>query len=305
MELFAFGEVLWDSYPQKRTIGGAPFNFSAHLAKLGTTAHLISAVGEDALGEETRKTVQLMKVSDRFLTTVKKPTGICFVDNSNAKKPYYDLQEEMAYDYITLSEKEFTAIQQTKEKALYFGTLAQRSEVSRHTMNFLLEHGHYEFVFFDINIRKNYYNKEILRKGLDACSILKVSREESGVFAELGLFESDQTYDTGVFSYLEILCSTLSNRFHIETVLMTLDKDGAFVYDNRINQFFYSEKPKGNVISTVGAGDSFSACFLHNKMAGAEAQSCLRKAVILSDYVVQHMEAVPDYSDELIETLQE
>ena len=32
MKYLVFGEVLWDVYPNKKYIGGAPLNFAAHLA---------------------------------------------------------------------------------------------------------------------------------------------------------------------------------------------------------------------------------------------------------------------------------
>ena len=32
MNCIVYGEVLWDVYPDKSVIGGAPFNFAAHLS---------------------------------------------------------------------------------------------------------------------------------------------------------------------------------------------------------------------------------------------------------------------------------
>ena len=58
MKLISFGEVLWDIYPDGKCIGGAPFNFAAHAARLGEEAYLLSAVGKDALGEETLAAVR-------------------------------------------------------------------------------------------------------------------------------------------------------------------------------------------------------------------------------------------------------
>ena len=48
-EFYAFGEILWDCLPSGRHAGGAPFNVAADLVQLGTSASLISAIGQDPL----------------------------------------------------------------------------------------------------------------------------------------------------------------------------------------------------------------------------------------------------------------
>ena len=34
MNVLSFGEILWDIYPDKKFLGGAPLNFAAHLKKI-------------------------------------------------------------------------------------------------------------------------------------------------------------------------------------------------------------------------------------------------------------------------------
>ena len=45
-------EVVWDIYPDKKYIGGAPLNFAAHLAKHGEESYMLSCLGKDELGKE-------------------------------------------------------------------------------------------------------------------------------------------------------------------------------------------------------------------------------------------------------------
>ncbi|MBE7057868.1 MAG: carbohydrate kinase, partial [Ruminococcaceae bacterium] len=52
MIVLAFGEILWDLYPDNKFLGGASLNFGAHLAKHGEDVFLLSAVGQDDLGKE-------------------------------------------------------------------------------------------------------------------------------------------------------------------------------------------------------------------------------------------------------------
>lgn len=50
MKILSFGEIIWDMYPDKKTLGCAPLNFAAHSVLFGHTVYLASAVGETDLG---------------------------------------------------------------------------------------------------------------------------------------------------------------------------------------------------------------------------------------------------------------
>ena len=54
-----------------------------------------------------------------------------------------------------------------------------------------------------------------------------------------------------------------------------------------------SEKVK--VASTVGAGDSFGAAFLHKLFAGGDLKACLQYAGKVAAFVVSRNPAVPEY----------
>ena len=47
------GEVLWDVLPEGKKLGGAPANFAYHAGQFGLDTLAVSALGEDALAEET------------------------------------------------------------------------------------------------------------------------------------------------------------------------------------------------------------------------------------------------------------
>lgn len=305
MEVLAFGEILWDVYPQERTLGGAPFNFSAHLSRLGTQVGLVSAVGEDMLGRRTRAALRDYRVDDRFVHTVHRPTGVCQVTLSPEGTPSYTLRDDMAYDAIRLEQPQLEQIGRSGCRALYFGTLAQRSAVSRATLQALLTARHYEEILFDVNIRQPFYTREVVARGLSACTILKCSREEAGVFARLGLVRTNCAGVDARPSSLQVLCRELAFRYAIQTVLVTMDKDGALAYDAASDCVCCSDPPTGRAVSTVGAGDSFSACYLHYQLQGAPIWQCLRKAVLLSDYVVGHIDSVPLYSPQLLQRLRQ
>jgi len=202
-----------------------------------------------------------------------------------------------------LTEKQWDKIVAAHSSAFYFGTLAQRDEESCRTLRKILSCCKFEYVFFDINIRQNWFSREVVEQGLKACTILKASREEAWVFGSLGLFNLKEGDFEDQKNYYFSLCRSLARDYDISTVLLTMDKDGAMVFDSKNDVFHFSDKPGSKVVSTVGAGDSFSACFLYQLLKGLPVEQCLNKAVLLSDYVVRHMEAVPDYSDVLIAAL--
>ena len=128
--------------------------------------------------------------------------------------------------------------------------------------------------------------------------MLKFSREEAGVFCELGLSEYD-----GCEENPESLCIDLADKYDINCILLTLDKDGGAVYIPDTDTFVYSEKPCCDVVSTVGAGDSFFAAYISSYLGGADEEKCLSDAIAVSGYVVEHIEAIPEYSEKLLKSI--
>jgi fructokinase len=283
MKILSFGEILWDIFGEKKEIGGAPFNFSAHMAKLGADVCMVSALGNDELGESALKFVRSYGIHTDYIAVSEKPTGYCKVTLAG-KTPRYDLVPGVAYDFIPCP-----AVSDAFD-AFYMGTLAQRNDISRLSLEKLLCCVNAKEVFFDINIRQSYYTKEIIESCLQHTSILKISREEMHVFSELGIADASSP---------EELCASLAERFPLKIILVTLDKDGAMLYICKEKSFLYSRKPECKVVSTVGAGDSFSACFLYNYLNGASLDVCLDRAVTLSDYVVTKLGAIPEYDEGL------
>lgn len=282
MSILVFGEILWDVFPGKCEIGGAPLNFGAHLSQMGAKVNIVSAVGNDERGRESLDMVRKFGIDDRFIKVIEKPTGFCNVIVDDQGNPTYDLVRDVAYDNITVDDSVFAA----DYDAFYMGTLARRSKVSSDTFKKLVENCRCDEVFCDLNIRQEFYSKEIVEESLVHSTILKVSEEEAFVFKETGLLE---------YSNLEELSVKIAEVYDINIVLVTLGKDGAFLYSKE-DDIFYKSKPDAvKVVSTVGAGDSFSAAFLYNYLCGKDLKECLEKAVKLSSFVVTKLGAVPDY----------
>lgn len=283
IRLDVFGEILWDIFGDEKTIGGAPFNFAAHASRLGAEAELISAVGRDELGRAALERVRGFGIAADNVAVLDAPTGCCRVTLDDGL-PSYDLVRGVAYDMIPPP-----AHARGRADAFYFGTLAARGEASQKTLFSLLDGGDdaYREKFFDINIRQNYYTAELIDALMRRATILKISREEMGVL--------------GSGSEPESVCGAIADKYpNLRLIVLTLDRDGALVYDAASGKSLRSPKPTSKAISTVGAGDSFSACFLVNYLSGAPLADCLSRAVALSDYVVTQLGAVPEYPASLL-----
>lgn len=297
--VLVFGEILWDVFGDEAKIGGAPFNFSAHLARLGEPAALVTAVGRDALGDQALELAQKEGLETGFILRSPLPTGRCLVTLESGA-PRYDLQQPVAYDDIRLRPEDLDALRSSPPRALYFGSLGQRCDTSRRTLEQLLDAGGYEEIFCDINIRPPFYAKETLELCLSRSTILKISREEAEILEETGFLSLSSGKSAGG----EQLCQALARRYgNLKLVLVTLDKDGAMAYDIPTSRFLYSSRPQSRLVSAVGAGDSFAACFLFHYLRGSALETCLEKGVRLSDYVVTRLGAVPELPEELLRSI--
>lgn len=275
MKIIAFGEILWDVFGETKTLGGAPFNFAAHAAQLGAESYLVSCVGNDENGRKAIESASQIGIKTDYIAIDRNHfTGECAVTLENGI-PTYNLVQNTAYDHIPISTLS------GKFDALYMGTLALRSQQSRRSFERLLGSAEYKEVLFDVNFRSNFYSRELVNSLLRNTTILKVSDEEIDFF--------------GKRNHIDTVLEISKKYPNLKYICLTLGKDGAMVFDCRKKQILFSDKPKNNVVSTVGAGDSFAAAFLTSILSGLKPAEALDKAIILSDFVVGHLSAVPRY----------
>ncbi len=283
MKLLSFGEVLWDIYPDDRFIGGAPMNVAAHMAKQGHEAYLLSAVGDDDLGRMTTEHLSRFGIrTDLVRVHPTKPTGSCLVTLDEHSVPSYDLQNDTAWDDITVDMREIG-----DADVLYFGTLAQRSEQNRRTLDALLQNGHFHDVFVDINIRPPFYDAETIVRSFSHATIVKISEEELPIVTEmLGLDGNKKSLD---------VIKEITERFkNMRIVILTRGEKGAIAIDTETGETCGVPAARTTVVSTVGAGDSFSAAFLSAFDKNKDLAVCLSYAARVAAWVVSHTEAVPE-----------
>lgn len=283
MKVLSFGEILWDVYPDEKYIGGAPLNFAAHFVKQGGKAYMMSALGDDELGRSALEKLKEWKINSDHVAVLKNAeTGKCLVTLDKSGKPSYDLLRGVAYDHIDC------AVEGEKYDALYFGTLALRGGENMRGLEKLIINNAFGEIFVDVNIRPPFYSKESVGFALGRATVLKISDEElPTVMREI----------SGGEQSVEAAVETISERFeNLKIIVITRGEHGSLAYDARTRKIYHANAEKVDVVSTVGAGDSFSAAFMYGYLSGEPIEKCLDRASKLAAFVVSKADAIPDYN---------
>ncbi len=275
------GELLWDVLPTGKKAGGAPINFVYNATQLGAEGYAISAVGKDELGEEIVQELDNNHIA-HCIESVDYPTGTVEVTLEKGI-PTYNIIENVAWDHIPVSSKAIEIVK--KAKAICFGTLAQRNMDSRKALTELLSYAPEDALrFFDINIRQNYYSKELILDLLEKANILKINDEELEMLRPMMGLEGDY----------EVCCKALLEKYGLKYVILTAGSKFSAIYSTDENSVIGT--PKVAVADTVGAGDSFSGAFVYSILAGKSLKEAHRKAVNTAAFVCSKEGAWPEYS---------
>lgn len=284
--IIGLGETLWDVFPEGKQLGGAPANFAHHASQFGHPAIAISAVGNDALGNEIVALLEERGLT-HLLPRVDCPTGTVQVTLDAQGIPSYEIVENVAWDNIPFTpEMEEVA---KHARAVCWGSLAQRSEVSRTTINRLLDATPADCLkIFDINLRQHFYTKEIIENSLRRADVLKINDEELELLTPmLNLPVGDE----------RTKAQRLLQAYDLQLVVLTCGTNGSYVFTAEADSFH--ETPMVEVADTVGAGDSFTAAFCAALLRAKPIVDAHRLAVQTSAYVCTQKGAMPQLPETL------
>lgn len=282
------GEVLWDIFPDKRTIGGAPANFVYHAAQFGLDSYIVSAVGNDALGNETENILK-DKGLKSYIPHIDYPTGAVTISLDEYGVPKYDFQEQAAWDNIPFTGELERLAKHTS--LVCFGSLAQRHVKSRDTICQFLKtvpDTDKTFKVFDINLRQSFYNKDLIHESLTLCNILKINDEELTIMSSF--FDNDSVNS-------KEQCLALLERYNLKMVILTCGINGSYIITPESVSF--RETPQVKIGDTVGAGDSFTATFCSALFYGKNISKVHELAVEVSAYVCSQYGSMPLLPNEL------
>ncbi|MCK5228642.1 MAG: carbohydrate kinase [Desulfobulbaceae bacterium] len=277
--IISIGEVVWDMFPDRRVLGGAPVNVAYHLHSLGVDVKVITRIGTDKLGKTT--TAQLNDLGLPLKGIQKDgelPTGKVNVTVDEYNEPHFDIVAPAAWDNIDT--KDALGLVGDEPFQMVFGTLAQRDPRSRNAIRTLWDKA--SMRFYDVNLRPPFTTPELVLESLRAADLVKMNGEE---LVQIGKYADLETRDKKA-------CATeLLKAFNISVMAVTEGAEGAWLVtpDN------YFEHP-GTVVKvadTVGAGDAFFATLIQGYINNRPWHDCLARANQRGAYVASMPGATP------------
>lgn len=258
MKITSIGEILFDLFPTHKKLGGAPLNFIFHIHKLTGEGNIISRVGKDALGTKAIDEIKFAGLSTDYIQIDRiHPTGIANVTLDESGSPEFEIDSDRAFDYIEITD-EIKELINNDTNCLYFGTLSQRSETSRESIQSLFNNSEIKY-FCDLNLRNDFYDEEIISASLNTADFLKVNYNEMKILNEI---ITQINYNT------EKVAFELMERFNISMIAVTRGKEGSTIFENGKRYDFTSVDVK--VKDTTGAGDAFAAMLCLGYLNGLE-----------------------------------
>jgi fructokinase len=262
MKIVSIGEVLWDVFEDSEKLGGAPFNFSVQASRLGHDVTFVSAVGDDERGRAVLERAGELGLRTDFIQIAKGvATGTVSVRVDASGQPDFTIHRPGAYDAVRLDDATLKRLASLQPEWLYFGTLHQAEPAPRAETRKLAEALPGARKFYDINLRRNCYSRELLFELMPAAQVVKLNEDEASAIDSMSGRQHDSLSD---------FTSFWADRFRWDAVAVTRGAEGCAI---RIGSD-YAEAPgyTVEVADTVGAGDAFAAGFLHGLSQGWDAR---------------------------------
>ena len=284
--VIGLGELLWDIFPDGKRPGGAPANVAYQAQQLGCQGVVASRVGIDERGDEV---IEFLESKGLRTLAIQRdelaPTGRVTVSFNDQNQPEYIIHENVAWDKLEFTDD----LQQVMERAnaVCFGTLAQRSEVSRRAVMQAVEATSENCLrVYDVNIRQNYYDVSWIQQSLKLASIVKMNDEEVELLAPQLKLPTDEKE----FSI------TLIKKFDLKLVCITRGSKGCRLTSKEESITIPGEPVQ--VADTVGAGDAFTAGLIYSQLSGKSLKESGEIANKIGGLVASHHGAMPELKDE-------
>lgn len=280
--IVGLGEILWDLFSGKKQLGGAPANFAYMTSLLGDDAKIASRVGRDALGAEAIQALKSLHLDVSHLQEDDlHPTGTVIVSVNSGGQPMYQITEGVAWDFLQRIDAWTNLARQAD--AVCFGSLAQRSTVSRETiLDFLRDLRPEALRVFDVNLRQQFFTREILDHSARSADIMKCNQEEVLIVARLlGSCDKD----------LRASAEWLLQAYRLKLLCVTRGEHGSVLFSPSLTHSHPGFQTK--VVDTVGAGDAFTAALVHHYLRGSSLETMNEAANQMGACVASQRGATP------------
>lgn len=280
------GEVLWDMLPEGKQLGGAPANFTYHAQALGARGYVVSAVGQDELGQEILDTLGYHGLATDYVQRDKAhPTSRVSIEMDAEGVPAYNIHEGVAWDFLNFTERDAALAREAH--AICFGSLASRNRHSQESIRKFLEAAMPGCLrVFDVNLRQRYYSQELLLGLLEHAEVLKLNEDELPVLADL-LNIPGSTKDR---------MEALVKRFALDCIALTRGGRGSLLMTPDGLEVHKGVRVE-NMADTVGAGDSFTAMVVTGLLNGWPLDEISERANQLAGHVCGHHGAMAPHPE--------
>ncbi|MEO6974539.1 MAG: PfkB family carbohydrate kinase [Gallionella sp.] len=282
-----FGEVLADIFPDRTVLGGAPFNVARHLKAFGQNPVLVTRLGHDVLADEVLDVMSGNEMETLGVQYDKNyPTGRVQVHMTGGAHSF-EILPAQAYDFIHTAAVRMTVLS-VNPKLVYFGTLAQRNEISRRALKSLLRSTS-ATKFLDINLRTPWFDEKILKQSLQYADTVKLNAEELAILAEMfGLPDNEP----------QGLARGLMDRFGLGRVVVTCGQEGAWQLNRKGKMVEAGVKNRViRLMDTVGAGDGFASVCILGELLRWPATQTMERANAFASAICEIRGAIPDHAD--------
>jgi fructokinase len=276
------GEVLWDLFPERACLGGAPSNFAYITTLMGDQGIVASRVGEDSRGVTAMQRMEELGLNiDHIQTDREHPTGVVNVKVDGKGVATYEIAEPVAWDYLSWT-LDWQHLAETSD-AVCFGSLAQRSEHSRSTIRrFVKAMPAASVKIFDVNLRQSYFSEELLAESMNVADIVKLNDEElPKMMTLMNMPHKDERSSA----------QRIMEKFELKLICITRGGRGSLLASNgKVH-----EHPgfRVRVADTVGSGDAFTAGLIHEYLQGASLELMNEVANLVGAWVASEPGAMP------------
>jgi fructokinase len=312
--ILGLGELLWDVLPEGPRLGGAPANFTVMAGRLGSHAVLLSRIGRDDLGRMALDRLEPLPADTSFVETdAAHETGRVTV-HFEAGQPHYTIHQPAAWDFLELSDDWVRLAE--RADGLCFGSLAQRSQDSRQTIQTLAAQTSSKCVrVFDVNLRAPFYSGEVIQESLELATVVKMNDTEVPLVLELLGLPADgepaqdspdlnvqghrsAAHGAATHGLERLSAARLLREFpNLEMVAVTRGGHGSLL----VTRDEWHEHPglPVEVADTIGAGDAFTAALTHYLLRGADLATLNDAGNRWGAWVASQSGAMPALPDEV------
>lgn len=279
------GEILWDVLPDGKKLGGAPANFAYHVNALGGVGIPVSRIGDDDLGREALEVLKAHQVtSDHISIDPDHPTGTVDAAIDSAGVATYTFPDDVAWDFLSFDKATLDLV--AGSDVICFGTLAQRSAVSRGSIHELLGAASSPLKVYDINLRQEFYTPDRIAASMALADVLKINDDELALVSEMfSLPEGEKA-----------ALQALLDKHDLTLAVLTRGGEGSLI----LSRDDVSELPgqPTEIVDTIGAGDSFTAALALAYLHGQSLDQINRYATRVAAYVCGQAGAMPVLPDD-------